>query len=382
MCLIKLLLKIVAALLVLLLLAFCVLHFGVLPYYDAKHNAVTGPLPKPVTADVRALHEAMFVADMHADALLWGRDLANRYERGHVDLPRLRDGGIDLQVFSVVTKVPSGLNYHANSADSDILPLLFIAALRPPRSWFSPFARALVQAHELRELADRSALTLLLRRTDLDTDGIKGLLSLEGLHALEDGGEQALQELHAAGYRMMGLAHFFDNAFAGSAHGLDRPGLSEAGRALVPEMERLGITIDLAHASPAAIRDVLALAVKPVVSSHGGVRGTCPGPRNLSDDELRTIAGNGGVVGIGYWKGAVCEPGLAGIVDAILYTIEIAGIDHVGLGSDFDGHVATPFDTTALPALTDALLAAGLPPDDVRKIMGENLRRVLTANLP
>ncbi len=210
---------------------------------------------------------------------------------------------------------------------------------------------------------------------------MKGLLSLEGLHALE-GSEEALAELHSAGFRMMGLVHFFDNDVAGSAHGVDKYGLTEFGRALIPRMESLNITIDLAHASEAAIEETLNIATRPVVVSHGGVHGTCPGVRNLSDAQLGRIAENGGVVGIGYWKAAVCDPSIAGIVAAILHVISVAGIDHVGLGSDFDGTIAAPFDTAGVPLLTEALLTAGLPKADVAKVTGGNVRRVLTANLP
>ena len=221
----------------------------------------------------------------------------------------------------------------------------------------------------------------MLRRNDLTAGGIKGLLALEGMHAL-GGGEDALIEFYSAGFRMMGLVHFFDNEIAGSVHGIDKYGLTEQGRSLIPRMEELGITIDLAHASASAIEETLGLATKPVVVSHVGVRGTCQVQRNLSDAQLRGIAENGGVVGIGYWKRAVCDASLQGIVAAILYAIKVAGVDHVGLGSDFDGNIAAPFDTTGLPMLTEYLLAAGLSEEDVGKVLGGNVRRVLTANLP
>jgi microsomal dipeptidase-like Zn-dependent dipeptidase len=342
------------------------LRYGVLPYYDQKYNAVLVQGPYDTSAAARRFHEAAFVADLHADSLLWGHDLRKRYTRGQVDLPRLRDGGVDLQVFSVVSKVSA---------------LLFIASLRSPATWFSPREQALAQANELRQLAENSSLTLVLRREDLSAEGIRGLLALEGMHALE-GDEQALDEFYAAGFRMMGLAHFTDNQIAGSTHGVNKYGLTELGRLLVPRMEALGITIDLAHASPSAFKDTLELATRPVVVSHGGVVGTCPGPRNLTNAQLRRIAKNGGVVGIGYWKIAVCDASLHGIVTAIQYAIRIAGVDHVGLGSDFDGHVTTPFDTTGLPMLTESLLAAGISKADVKKVLGGNLRRILTANLP
>jgi microsomal dipeptidase-like Zn-dependent dipeptidase len=363
------------------LAAFCVLRFAVLPYYDNSLNAVLAAESAAVPAGIRALHDDAFVADMHADSLLWARDLSRNHRRGQVDLPRLRAGGVDLQVFSVVSKVPRGLNYDSNPADSDSLPILFLAAWRSPASWFDPWQRALVQARELAELAEQPDFTMVLRQPDLDAPGLKGLLALEGMHAL-GGRADALDELYAAGYRMMGLAHFFDNEVAGSAHGREKHGLTDLGRVLVTRMEALGITIDLAHASPAAFAQTLALARKPVVISHTGVEGTCPGPRNLSDDQLRGIARNGGVVGIGYWAGAVCDTSLVAIVEAILHVIEVAGIDHVGLGSDFDGTITAPLDTAGLPQITAGLVAAGLPEPDIGKILGANLRRVLDTNLP
>jgi microsomal dipeptidase-like Zn-dependent dipeptidase len=187
-------------------------------------------------------------------------------------------------------------------------------------------------------LAEKSTLSLVLSRSDLYIEGIKGLLALEGMHGL-GGGEEALIELYSAGYRMMGLAHFFDNEIAGSAYGVDKYGLTELGRSLIPRMEAFGITIDLAHASPVAIEETLSLVTKPIVVSHGGVQGTCPGPRNLSDPQLHRIAENDGVIGIGFWKRAVCNASLKGIVAAIVYAIKVTGIDHVGLGSDFDGNI-------------------------------------------
>lgn len=365
----------------LVLLTLCILHFGVLPFLDGKRNAVLVPGPYATSDRLRRFHNNSFVADLHADPLLWGRDLLKRHSRGHVDLPRLHDGGVDLQVFGVVTKVPRSSNYDANSGDTDILPLLFLASWRHSSTWFNLKERALAQADEMQHLAEHSSFSLVLRRGDLSIDGLKGLLALEGMHAL-GGQEEAIIDLHSAGFRMMGLAHHFDNEIAGSAHGKDKYGLTELGRSLIPRMEALGITIDLAHASPAAIEDTLSLATKPVVVSHGGVQGTCPGQRNLSDAQLRNIAENGGVIGIGYWKAAVCDVSLEGIVSAILYAVNVAGVDHVGLGSDFDGNVAAPFDTTGLPLLTGSLLAAGLSEEDLGKILGGNVKRLLEANLP
>ena len=254
--------RLLLALLLLALLLLALLRFTVLPYYDGRLNSVSATPPADVDARVLRFHQQAFVADMHVDSLLWGRDLSRRQRRGHVDLPRLREGGVDLQVFGVVTQVPRGLNYDSNPARPDLLPLLFVASGRPPATWFEPKSRALVQAAELGKLAATTDLGLVLERADLDRPGQKALLALEGMHAL--GGEaSSLDELFAAGFRMMGLTHFFDNEVAGSAHGIDKYGLTDFGRTMIVKMERLGITLDLAHASAAALDDALALATRP-----------------------------------------------------------------------------------------------------------------------
>lgn len=357
-----------------------VLRFKILPDFDAKSNRSLSSGPSEVSKTIQSLHDSAFVADLHADPLLWKRDLRKRIRHGHVDLPRLQQGGVDLQVFGVVTRVPKGTNYRSNT-DTDRLGLLFLASWRFPTTWWSAKARAVAQARELRGLGRGSDLSLVLSRNDLEKDGLKGLLALEGMHALE-GSASALHTLHRAGFRMMGLAHFADNAVAGSAHGLKKHGLTDLGKSLIPRMESLGITIDLAHASPAAFQDTLKLAGRPVVVSHGGVQGTCPGPRNLSDSQLRQLAANGGVVGIGFWRGAICEVTVDAIVRAIRHAVAVAGVDHVGLGSDFDGNTTTPIDAAGLPLLTRSLRASGFSEADVRKIMGGNVRRILSANLP
>lgn len=377
----SILFKFLIAALGLVLLVMCVLRFGVLVHHDKKNNAVLVPGPYHVPDAIRKIHTSAFVADLHADSLLWKRDLRKRYTRGQVDLPRLEDGGVDLQVFGVVTKVPKPISFFTNSSATDSLPLLFLASWRSPATWFNPKERALAQANEIVQLANTSQLTLVLRKEDMSADGIKGLLALEGMHAL-NGEETSLLDLYSAGFRMMGLAHFFDNEVAGSIHGVDKIGLTQLGRSLIPQMEALGITIDLAHASNAAFDETLDLATKPVVVSHVGVAGTCPGSRSLTDAQLQRIAKNGGVIGVGFWKRAICDVSVKGITAAILHAIDVAGIDHVGLGSDFDGNVTTPFDTTGLPMLTESLLGAGLPEQDVLKVLGGNVRRVLTANLP
>ena len=140
--------------------------------------------------------------------------------------------------------------------------------------------------------------------------------------------------------------------------------------------------IDLAHASPTTVRDVTALASKPVIVSHTGVKGTCNNNRNLSDDELRSIAQTGGVIGIGYWETAVCGVDPSSVARAIEYSISVVGADHVALGSDFDGATTMPFDVTGIPLITDALKKDGLSNHKIQLIMGENVVRVLSQTLP
>ncbi|MBC7496068.1 MAG: membrane dipeptidase, partial [Sphingomonadaceae bacterium] len=209
---------------------------------------------------------------------------------------------------------------------------------------------------------------------------VGALLSVEGAQNLE-GKAANLGVLYAAGFRMIGLAHFFDNELAGSMHGIRKGGLTPFGAQIVAAMERKGMIVDLAHCSHACFADVMRVATRPVVVSHGGVKATCATNRNLSDDELLALAKNGGVIGIGYWDGAVCAPTPVATARAIRHAVGVMGIDHVGLGSDFDGSVTTGFDTAHLDAVTQALLDAGFDDGQVRAIMGGNVLRTLRAGM-
>jgi membrane dipeptidase len=180
----------------------------------------------------------------------------------------------------------------------------------------------------------------------------------------------------------MGLTHFFDNELGASAHGVSKGGITSFGREAVRRMEQLGIAVDVAHASPRLIDDVLAMATKPVVVSHTGVAAVCAGPRNLTDDQLRRIAATDGVIGIGYWDAATCVLGVREIVRSIVHAARVAGVSHVALGSDFDGAVTVPFDTRGVVQITQGLLDAGMSESDVRAIMGGNVVRVLGVTLP
>lgn len=381
------------AVLFLLLLAAAAVFFLVVPReVDRRMNAVALQPPYQASGGARTLHQRLFIADLHDDALLWSRDLLRRYDYGHVDLPRLQEGRVALQVFATVTKSPRGLNYDRNPSDSDTITALAMAQRWPPRTWNSLLERALYQGEKLHGAAARSEGRMQVVRTAgelravTQSNGSGGgklaaVLATEGLHPLE-GRLENVDRLHDAGFRIAGLTHFFDNELGGSAHGLRKGGLTPFGKQVVRRLEQKRMLVDLAHASPRVIDDVLAMAKRPVLVSHTGVQGTCRGPRNLSDAHLRRIAATGGVIGIGYFPGAVCGNNVAAIVYAIRYTADRVGVRHVALGSDFDGATRTVFDATGLPLLTQGLLDAGFGESDIAAIMGGNVLRLLLATLP
>ncbi|MCP1831777.1 microsomal dipeptidase-like Zn-dependent dipeptidase [Bradyrhizobium sp. USDA 4532] len=373
------------------LIAAAVRFFTVAPErIDRAQNRVQR-VALDITPAATALQASLDVADMHADSLLWKRDLIARSDRGHIDLPRLIEGHYALQVFSSVTKSPKGQNYDANGADTDTITNLAIIDLQPPRTWFSLLQRSLWHAEKLRSFAEQSTGRLRLIATPADLDRlladrrsgatvVGGMLSIEGLQDIE-GNIANLDVLYAAGFRMAGLAHFFDNDVAGSMHGVAKGGLTPLGRQVVQRMEAMGMIVDLAHASHAAVAEVLAMATRPVVSSHGGVQATCKVNRNLTDDEVRGVARTGGIVGIGFWQGAVCSLDPKDVARAIAHVRDLVGIDHVGLGSDFDGSTTTGFDASEIVAVTQALMSRGFSVDDIRKVMGGNVLRVLRAGI-
>ena len=340
----------------------------------------------------RVLHEKLFVADLHADTTLWNRDLLSRGARGHVDVPRLVEGGVALQAFTIVTKTPRRMNIESNTADTDNITLLAVAQFWPPRTWNNLTERALYQASRVTSAAARSGGRLSVVRTarDLaafetkhssDKTAVAAFIGVEGAHALA-GDLSNLDRLYDAGVRMMAPTHFFDTEIGGSAHGVSRSGLTPLGREWVARMEAKKMVIDLAHASPATLDDVLRIATRPVVVSHTGVRGTCDNQRNLKDAQLAAISANGGVIGIGVWETAVCGGDAHAVARAIAHAINVAGFEHVALGSDFDGAVTAPFDVAGLPQVTQALLDLGLDQTAIEGVMGGNVRRLLKRVLP
>ena len=368
---------------------------------EILNPVATGPLGK-VSEEALALHRDSDVVDLHADSLLFGRDLLERSSAGHVDVPRLLEGGMTLQVFSLVTRQPWGYNEEATNPDRpDLVTLLGLLHFWPPSTWFSLHERALYHARRLEDMAARSGgrLRLVRDRDDLEDllrarrageEVVGGLFALEGSQVRGSDFRAELDTLFDHGLRMASLSHFYDNEYSGSVQGLEKGGLTPRGRELVAELERRGITIDLSHSSEATIKDVLAIARKPVVFSHTGVEGTCDRDtaeyanvsHNVSDEQIRAVATNGGVIGVGLWDTAVCGATAADTVRAMRHVIDLVGDSHVGLGSDFDGYVLAHFDASGLPVITQAMLDAGLEPDSIRRILGGNVLRILRTTLP
>ncbi|WP_242344499.1 dipeptidase [Anaeromyxobacter terrae] len=366
------------------------------PLVAARMNRVAPRWPAAPASDrAHRLHASLRIADLHDDLLLWDRDPLERSTDGHSDVPRLAEGNVAVQMFSSVTEVPRGYNYEGTARAGDLVTALAVASRWPSRTWGSRLERALHEGEKLRRAVAASGgrLVLATSRAELAAAlearaaeppgrrAVVAVLATEGLQALE-GRVEAVDTLFAAGFRSAGLAHFSDNEAAGSAHGAAKGGLSPLGRAALRRMEERRMIVDLAHASSRAFDDALALARRPVIVSHTGVAAVCPGPRNLTDSQLRRLARNGALVGVGYWEGAVCDRGPRGVARAIRHAVAVAGPSHVALGSDFDGATTVPFDAAGLEVLTQALLDEGLTEGAIRAVMGENAIRFLQENLP
>lgn len=376
-----------------LVIIYAVAVYFVPEKLDQKHNKIKQFPPYKISDKAIVLYNSLeFISDLHCDALLWSRDLTVKNSVGHVDFPRMQEANVALQAFTIVTKSPTGQNFSENTEDAfDNITLLNFIQARPISNWFSLFKRAVYQSRKLQVQADdfNNEFIVVKNAEDLkrliavrkeNNKVVGGFLGIEGGHCLE-GKIENLHTLYKEGVRMLGPTHFFDNELGGSAHGVSKEGLTNFGAKVVRQMNELGMIIDLAHASPLLIDDVLAQSQDPVLVSHTGVRGTLDNSRNLSDEHIRKIAAKGGLIGVAYFKGAVTAPLIKGIVDAMKHIKTIASVKCIALGSDFDGSATTPFDITGLPLLVEELINQGFQEEEIKAIMGENVKRFMLKNL-
>jgi membrane dipeptidase len=326
--------------------------------------------------EARALHAECCVLDLHADTAKLmdklGYDLAARHERpmptianlfGHVDLPRMRDGGIAGQFFSFWTS-PYPERGCAQSV-TDQLDAIDLAMAKHPTELAWTRTGAEVRAAKA-------------------AGQIAALGGIEGGQALE-GQLDPIAAFAQRGVRYLGLLHFSANAIGRPAKGRGADasvGLTGFGRDVVRECERTGIIVDLAHINRRGFFDALALARQPPMVSHTGVLGVHQHWRNIDDEQLRAIADKGGCVGVIFARRFLGSASIEAVVDHLLHIIDIAGDDLPALGSDFDGFVVPPQgleDIAALPNLTVALSRRGVAPRVLEKILGANVLRVLDA---
>ncbi|MGL1934204.1 MAG: dipeptidase, partial [Fibrobacterales bacterium] len=381
--------RIVLLSLILLPLVVVLLYVGVggSKIIEGNVNLVIRKPPYLFSDSTKVLIQKLFIADLHNDILMFSRDILKRSEVGHTDIPRLLESNVSLQTFSAATMLPSSwLNdpYSKSDGGFDLLTPLSISQGYPIHAWFDPLQRALYMSEKLHDAEKRSkgALTIIKTKSGLERfmngnseSRMAGVLSIEGLHVI-DGMIDNLDTLYKSGYRMMGVAHFHDNKVGGSCSGDEQYGLTDFGKKLIRQMEEKGILIDLAHASHEAYTDVLEMATTPVVVSHTGVQGINPIPRNMTDAEIIGVARSGGVIGVGFWDGAIKESSAAGIVKTMTYIKELVGVDYLALGSDFDGSIRAPFTALGLPLIVEELIENGYTEGEIGKIMGGNILRV------
>lgn len=371
--------------------------------------------PAPAAEDAAlALHRDAIVVDAHSDTTPWFQDptwdFSERHRSGHQDLPRMREGGLDVQFWSIYMGRTEGKG----------------AAIR----------EAIERIDAVHELVRRHPTELGLATTASEVRALVAegrvacLMGVEGGHIIEDS-LPALRSFYALGVRYLTLTHSFHTNWADSSGTNETPeplhhGLTPFGEEVVREMNRLGMMVDISHVSDETFWDVMAVTRAPVIASHSSARAVADHPRNLSDEMLVALAQNRGVVMINFYSGYIdselvaplralfgrLAPRIAVLrerhaedprarsrafrellaaekvprttLDVLLdhfdHAIRVAGPDHVGLGADWDGVVSMPKDmgdVSQLPNLTRGLLARGHSPETVRKVLGENLLRVM-----
>lgn len=325
--------------------------------------------------EAKAIHAEHPAIDLHADTLMWARwvnyDLHKRHEPplpkaaigGHVDLPRMREGGMGAQFFGLVS-LPVARHSHGLARVID----------------------EQIDALEAATLRDPAALKIVTRASEIEAckkeGSIAALLGIEGAHALE-GDVDRISAFAKRGVRYLGISHFTANHAAFPAYGRgmnDAEGLTPFGRKLVAKCEEVDVLVDLAHINRKGFLDACAMAQKPPIVSHTGVLGVHEHWRNIGDDQLRAVAEKGGVVGVIFCPKFLGGDGLGPVVEHMKHILDVVGEDVPALGSDWDGFIVPTGDLKdplGLPLLTDALLQAGISARVVGKILRENVLRVL-----
>lgn len=313
----------------------------------------------------------MFVLDSHCDTpsqILRGRDLAKDNELAHIDIPKLRRGGVDAAFFALY--IPADLDEDAAYEYACLLYDKVIETIA----------------------ANPESLALALSREQAYDNKNKGLISI--FLGLENGSPighsiERLREFYDKGVRYVTLCHSRDNQICDSCASMDKTwhGLSPFGREVVAEMNRLGMLVDVSHISDEAFYDVLECSSKPVVATHSCCRALACHPRNMTDDMIRALACNGGVIQINFYPVfldsdfpedemfTAPRPSYRRIADHIDHVVQLVGIDHVGIGSDFDGIDVTPEgmdDVSELPELFAELRRRGYSQADLDKIASGN----------
>ncbi len=328
-----------------------------------------------ISEEARAVHDAYPCIDLHADSLMWARwigyDLVQRHSPplpkaalgGHVDLPRMREGGMGAQFFGLVSLPFMGRTRGLAATIDEQIDQLESALAR------STGGLALVRkASQIEECNRKGA--------------VAALLGIEGAHSLE-GHLDRLDAFARRGVRYLGLLHFSANEAGFPAYGSgrrDHEGLTSWGCALVERAENLGVLVDLSHINKRGFLDACRMARKPPIVSHTGVLGAFEHWRNIDDEQLRAVADKGGTVGVIFCPRFLGGNGLEPVVKHMKHILNVVGEDVPALGSDWDGFIVPTnklADPTGLPELTESLLQAGISERTVGKILRTNVMRVL-----
>jgi len=318
---------------------------------------------------IETIHSAGILYDLHNDILEKMIDdptyhLADFHTYNHTDIPRLITGGVDVQFFAVWVNPSTHGNNSYNRAVSIINVFNSEMSLNP------------ITIGQARTKAEAESLN--------NQNKIAAVLAVEGGHAIEDD-IQKLKALHQSGMRYLTITWNNSTSWAVSAQDSRSAtvGLSTFGEQVIRTMDTLGVMIDVSHTGIKTIQDILSITTNPIIASHSGVRAIRNHYRNLYDSQIIDIANTGGVIGIVFYPPFLSGTGSANIstvANHIDYIVNLVGIDHVGLGSDFDGigtnTVIGLDDVTKFPDLTLELLSRGYSRTDVEKIIGGNFMRV------